>query len=85
MRTADAAVAQFPLCAESQQMRKTLADKYQEHLAFTAKAGDTPVEWHLCSKGTYTILAILPDGRACISAAGKDLKLIKLPIMGEDA
>lgn len=68
---ASQALAQTPRCAPHGQIVMRLAVQYQERLLFEARQDGFPLEiWVNLDTGTWTVLSVLPDGNACVSAHG---------------
>ncbi len=74
--TASTAQAQIP-CGTHAKMKAALAGPpYHETRFAHALAGNNLVEFYVnVVTRTWTVLGIMPNGTACISAAGKDFEL----------
>jgi hypothetical protein len=70
------ALAHFP-CQAEESLKSQIRDRYGEGLAALARtdAGLTIELWQSAETGTWTLLLIPGDGRACLIEAGRGWRL----------
>ena len=73
------------ICAERDELVKSLADKFKENPAAVGQInGDAVIEVFVSEKGTWTILATGTDGKSCVLSAGEGFE-INVALVGEGA
>lgn len=85
---AQAAHAEAPFCAARAEVVAQLASQYEEsRRSIGVAANNAVVELYASEQGTWTILATMPDGTACLIASGESFEALNeaLPAIGEPA
>lgn len=71
------ALAQQPQCGEHKEAVDYLSSKYGERLAGQGiTAGNSVLELYTSATGSWTMLLILPSGKACLAGSGEDWEAI---------
>lgn len=71
-------------CAPAEGLRGWLATEHGERPVFSGLARGAVIELWLGDGGGWTLLAVLPDGRACFLGAGEAGALVPQPPPGRE-
>lgn len=80
------AIAQQPACGDYAEAVEHLNKEYGEVLVWQALSGRGPILQIFQSvEGTWTVLAVMPSGQACVMDAGEGAETVASKPAGRDA
>lgn len=78
-------LAQPPQCGDHKEAIEHLGKKYGEQLTGIGTTSNAVLELYTSGTGSWTILLVLPGGKACLAGSGEDWENIAPKPLGTDS